>query len=171
MPGEGGSPGGQAACVRSLIVMDRARMGDSAAGQDPHSSAVRLPSRRPRPLIAVLRRAAIALALLVLSTAIVYLGRHGYKDSARPGHPLNLLGAAYYSAVTLSTTGYGDIVPVSSSARLVNTLVITPIRVIFLIVLIGTTLEVLAERTRASLRISAMEIQDGWSYGRGRIRH
>jgi voltage-gated potassium channel len=129
-------------------------MGDSLAAQNPDRSAVSLPSRRPSPLAAVLKRAAIATALLVLSTLIVYLGRNGYKDFARPGQPLNFLGAAYYSAVTLSTTGYGDIVPVSSSARLVNTVVITPIRVIFLIVLIGTTLEVLTERTRASWRIT-----------------
>jgi voltage-gated potassium channel len=129
-------------------------MGDSLAHQDPERSAVTLPSRRPGPLAAVLKRAAIAAALLVLATLIVYLGRDGYKDAARPGQPLDFLGAAYYSAVTLSTTGYGDIVPVSSSARLVNTVVITPIRVIFLIVLIGTTLEVLTERTRASWRVA-----------------
>ena len=129
-------------------------MGDSAGSQDPYRSAVRLPSRRPSPQAAVLRRAAIAAALLVLATLLVYLGRDGYKDAARPGQPLNFLGAAYYSAVTLSTTGYGDIVPVSSLARLVNTVIITPIRVIFLIVLIGTTLEVLTERTRTSWRIA-----------------
>ena len=72
----------------------------------------------------------------------------------RPGQPLNLLGALYYSAVTLSTTGYGDIVPVTSGARLINTLVITPVRVVFLILLIGTTLEVLAERTRTIWRVN-----------------
>lgn len=129
-------------------------MGVSPVREDSDRSAVRLPSRRPSPLAAVLRRAAIAAALLVLSTLIVYLGRAGYKDAGRPGQPLNFLGAAYYSAVTLSTTGYGDIVPVSSFARLVNTVVITPIRVIFLILLIGTTLEVLTERTRTSWRIA-----------------
>ncbi len=130
-------------------------MGGSQAGENhPERSAVSLPSRRRSPLAAVLRRAAIAVGLLVLATLIVYLGRDGYKDAARPGQPLNFLAAAYYSAVALSTTGYGDIVPVTSSARLVNTLVITPIRVIFLIVLIGTTLEVLTERTRASWRIA-----------------
>jgi voltage-gated potassium channel len=134
--------------------MDRARVGDSPASTDPDRSTVRLPSRRPSPLAAVLRRAAIAAALLVIATLIVYLGRDGYKDAARPGQPLNFLGAAYYSAVTLSTTGYGDIVPVSSLARLVNTVIITPIRVVFLIVLIGTTLEVLTERTRTSWRIA-----------------
>jgi voltage-gated potassium channel len=129
-------------------------MGDSAAVRDARSTAVTLPSRRPGPLTAVLRRAAFASALLVISTVIVYLGRYGYKDNARPGQPLDFLGAAYYSAVTLSTTGYGDIVPVTSLARLVNTFVITPIRVIFLIVLIGTTLEVLAERTRTTFRVA-----------------
>lgn len=117
-------------------------------------SRVSLPSRRESPLAAVGTRAAIAAGLLVLAALIVYLGRSGYRDAARPGQPLNLLGAAYYSAVTLSTTGYGDIVPVSSVARLVNTVVITPIRVIFLIVLIGTTLEVLTERTRLGWRLT-----------------
>jgi len=103
---------------------------------------------------AVLMRAAFAVGLLVLTTIIVYLGRYGYRDNARPGQPLNLLASFYYSAVTLSTTGYGDIVPVSNAARLVNTLILTPIRVVFLILLIGTTLEVLAERTRAIWRVS-----------------
>lgn len=96
----------------------------------------------------------LAFGLLMVTTLIVYLGRYGYKDAARPGQPLGPLAALYYSAVTLSTTGYGDIVPVSDAARLINTLVLTPIRVIFLILLIGTTLEVLAERTRTGWRIA-----------------
>jgi voltage-gated potassium channel len=113
-----------------------------------------LPSHRYTPIEAVLRRLLLALGLLVLTTVIVYSERRGYTDIAMHGRPVGLLGACYYSAVTLSTTGYGDIVPVSATARLVNIIVITPIRVIFLIVLIGTTLEVLAERTRTSWRIS-----------------
>jgi voltage-gated potassium channel len=60
----------------------------------------------------------------------------------------------YYATVTLSTTGYGDIVPVTNAARLVNTVLITSIRVIFLILLVGTTLEVLTERTRRNWRIT-----------------
>jgi voltage-gated potassium channel len=134
--------------------MDRAHRGQSGLGQDPDLSSVSLPSRRVSPQRAVLGRTAFALFLLILSTVIVYLGRYGYRDAAHPGQPLSFLASAYYSAVALSTTGYGDIVPVTATARLVNTLVITPIRVIFLIVLIGTTLEVLTERTRRSWRIS-----------------
>ena len=113
-----------------------------------------MPSRPISPLAAVASRAALAAGLLILSTLLVYLGRAGYRDAARPGQPLTFLACAYYAAVTLSTTGYGDIVPITDTARLVNTLLITPIRVIFLILLIGTTLEVLTERTRLSWRIS-----------------
>jgi voltage-gated potassium channel len=134
--------------------MDRARAADSPAPGELERSAVRLPLHRRGPLAAVLGRAAIATALLLLATLIVYAGRAGYKDTAEPSQPLNFLAAAYYSVVTLSTTGYGDIVPVSSSARLVNIVVITPIRVVFLIVLIGTTLEVLTERTRVRWRVA-----------------
>jgi voltage-gated potassium channel len=103
---------------------------------------------------AVTARAGLAAGLLLLTTAIVYLERSGYTDTARPGQPIDLVAAFYYSAVTLSTTGYGDIVPVTQAARLVNVLVITPIRVVFLIVLIGSTLQVLAERTRTNWRLS-----------------
>lgn len=134
--------------------MGRARKVGIWSGRDPSVSAVSLPSRRVSPLQAVTSRAVLASVLLIVSTIIVYVGRDGYKDAASPGQPLNLVACAYYSAVTLSTTGYGDIVPVTTTARLVNTFVITPIRVIFLILLIGTTLEVLTERTRMSWRIS-----------------
>jgi voltage-gated potassium channel len=63
-----------------------------------------------------------------------------------------VLDAFYYSTVSVTTTGYGDITPVSRSARLLTTLVITPTRVLFLILLVGTTVELLAARTRASYR-------------------
>jgi voltage-gated potassium channel len=96
----------------------------------------------------------LAAGLLVLAAVIVYLGRYGYRDTAHPGRPLSALASVYYATVTLSTTGYGDIVPVSDTARLVNTVLITPLRVIFLIVLVGTTLEVLTERTRMNWRIT-----------------
>ena len=56
--------------------------------------------------------------------------------------------------MTLSTTGYGDITPATSDARLVNVVIITPARVLFLIILVGTTLEVLTDQYRNSLRVT-----------------
>jgi voltage-gated potassium channel len=112
------------------------------------------PSRPRSPLAGVAKRVLVALGLLVLSSALVYLDRHGYRDAAHPGRPLSVLGSVYYATVTLSTIGYGDIVPVTTAARLVNTVVITPMRLVFLIILVGTTLQVLTEQTRANWRIA-----------------
>ena len=75
----------------------------------------------------VVRRAAFALGLLVLTAVIVWVQGKGYRDSAHPDHPLSFLDSLYYSTVTLTTTGYGDIVPVTSATRLENTLLITPL--------------------------------------------
>src|ERR671920_567192 len=46
------------------------------------------------------------------------------------------------------------ITPSTPDARLVNVLVITPARVLFLIILVGTTLEVLTDQYRNSLRVT-----------------
>jgi voltage-gated potassium channel len=109
----------------------------------------------PRPIVEhplrqVGQRLALALFVMLLTVLIVIADRSGYKDNV-DGH-VSLLDTVYYATVTLSTTGYGDIVPASDAARLVNVVVVTPLRVLFLIILVGTTLEVLAERTREEWR-------------------
>jgi voltage-gated potassium channel len=114
---------------------------------------VSLPARAVSPLSSVVRRGLFALSLLMVSTVIVWVQGAGYKDSANPGQALSFLDSLYYSTVTLTTTGYGDIVPVTNATRLENTFLITPLRIMFLIALVGTTLGVLAERTRTGWRI------------------
>jgi voltage-gated potassium channel len=114
---------------------------------------VKLPQKAvPHPLRQVSKRLSMALLVLVATAFIVYLDRDGYNDNAGGG--LDLLDSFYYATVTLSTTGYGDVTPASETARLTNILVITPLRVVFLIILVGTTLEALTERTREELRLN-----------------
>jgi voltage-gated potassium channel len=124
---------------------------EEAGSGGAESTGVRLAHEEPSPIRQVWRRVVIAAVVLVLTVLLVYLDRNGYRDNDRVG--LSLLDSIYYATVTLSTTGYGDITPISSSARLVNIVVITPLRVLFLIVLIGTTLEALTTRTREEFRI------------------
>ncbi|GAB2924775.1 potassium channel family protein [Rhodococcus aerolatus] len=112
---------------------------------------IRIPERHDSPVRAILKRVVGATAALAVAVLTVYLGRNGYKDTNGDG--ISFIDAVYYATVSLSTTGYGDIAPVTQSARLVNIIVITPLRVLFLIVLIGTTLEVLTERSRQALKI------------------
>ncbi|MGW0431420.1 potassium channel family protein [Micromonospora sp. NPDC003197] len=111
---------------------------------------IHFPVVRKSPLRALSLRLFAALALVLIIVGVVYFDRDGYRDVNEDG--LTLLDCFYYAVVTLSTTGYGDITPVSGSARLVNVLVVTPARVLFLIILVGTTLEVLTEQYRTSLR-------------------
>lgn len=101
-------------------------------------------------------RVVYALAALFAAVLIVYADRYGYRDNdsaPNPDHPLTFLDCLYYATVSLSTTGYGDITPYTPSARLVNVLIITPLRVAFLIVLIGTTVETLTTQSRQALKI------------------
>jgi voltage-gated potassium channel len=104
------------------------------------------------PFQQVAKRLSIALFLLIATALIVYADHEGYNDNSDGS--VDFLDALYYATVTLSTTGYGDITPVSDGARLTNILVVTPLRVLFLIVLVGTTLEVLTERTREEWRLN-----------------
>jgi voltage-gated potassium channel len=114
---------------------------------------IRMPDTAAAPIVALLLRVGVALGSLFLAALIVYLGGAGYKDN-NSTTPISFNDAFYYATVSLSTTGYGDIVPVSPQARLTTTLVITPLRLLFLIVLVGTTVELLTERSRQSFRIS-----------------
>ncbi|MEW2412373.1 potassium channel family protein [Streptomyces sp. NPDC046866] len=117
----------------------------------PHR--VTLPGRVvERPLKQVGKRLLLALLVLALTVLIVWLDREGYHDNADGS--VDFVDALYYATVTLSTTGYGDVVPYSDSARLVNVLLITPLRIVFLIILVGTTLEVLTEKTREEWRLN-----------------
>jgi voltage-gated potassium channel len=112
---------------------------------------IHLPLVRQGPLRALGVRVLLAVALVLVTVIIIYIDRHGYRDINEDG--LSLLDCFYYAVVTLSTTGYGDITPVTQGARLVNVLVITPARVLFLIILVGTTLEVLTDQYRKTMRV------------------
>ena len=124
-----------------------ADVADDLGDDDGFSGTLHLPERHMSPAAQVVVRILIAFACLLLATIVVYVGRAGYRDAA--GVPLTWLSAAYYATVSLSTTGYGDITPITPEARLMNILVITPLRILFLIVLVGTTIEILTNRTRA----------------------
>jgi voltage-gated potassium channel len=113
---------------------------------------IHLPSVRQGPLRALGIRLAAAVGLILVAVAVIYLDRDGYRDVNEDG--LTLLDCFYYAVVSLSTTGYGDITPVTENARLVNVLIITPARVLFLIILVGTTLEVLTDQYRNNLRVT-----------------
>lgn len=109
-------------------------------------AVVSLPHGGRRPARELAIRFAFGMLLLVVITLLVWIDRAGYRDANGDG--ITLLDALYYATVTASTTGYGDITPATESARLVNALLVTPLRIGFLVLLVGTTLEVLSNEVR-----------------------
>ena len=107
---------------------------------------ITFPRRAPGALRSLVERLAIAVGIVVFIGLLTWLGRDGYSDA--DGTPVSLLDAFYYATVTATTTGYGDIAPVDPAARAITAFVVTPLRILFLIVLVGTTLELLTERFR-----------------------
>ena len=119
----------------------------------PGSGRLRFSSSRLGPVANIALRLGVAVGALIITAFVVYLERDCYADRGISG-TLTPLDAIYYATVSLSTTGYGDIVPICQSSRLANVLIITPLRFLFLIVLVGTTVEVLTRRTREEFRSS-----------------
>lgn len=121
-------------------------MSDQLTSEERPRAVVRMPGRTRPPLAAVLRRVGFAMSLVVFVALVVRVGRDGYVDVT--GDPIGLIDALYYASVTVTTTGYGDITAVSTGARLATILLITPARILFLILVVGTTVEVLTEQSR-----------------------
>ena len=108
-----------------------------------------MPTRQRAAIEQIGRRIAVGLGLIAFITLIVSIQHNGYTDSS--DGVVNFLDALYYASVSVTTTGYGDITPVSDSARLVDVVLVTPARILFLVLLVGTTMEVLTDQSRHAL--------------------
>ncbi len=113
----------------------------------PQTDLVRLPKRERAPFASMVRRIGFACVLVLFIAVVVWLGRDGYVDIT-DDDSIGWLDALYYASVTVTTTGYGDITAVSDSGRLATIFLITPARVMFLILVVSTTVEVLTEQSR-----------------------
>jgi len=115
---------------------------------------VTLPDRAHTPRWHVIRRLVIIVVIALATIAIVYAQRGSYLDNGEPAQKVGLLDSVYYVATTLTTVGHGDIVPSTDAARAVSTFVLMPARLLFIVLVIGTTLEIISYRRRDVFRIA-----------------
>jgi voltage-gated potassium channel len=100
---------------------------------------------RLRPSTQFAIRMSIMIGMIVVIVAFHWIERDSLKDQI-DGH-VSFSDVIYFTMISATTTGYGDIVPVTDRARLFDALVVTPIRVFFLLLLAGTAYTFIIKRT------------------------
>jgi len=99
-------------------------------------------------------RAVLVLLLLAAMVTVLWFDRAGLKDNL-DGH-MSLLDVVYFTMVTITTVGYGDIVPVSDRARLIDTFLLNPVRLIVWFIFLGTAYQFVVQRLWEGLRMNRL---------------
>ena len=81
-------------------------------------------------------RVVLVFGLIALVLLLHWVGRDGLRDNL--DNHISFIDVLYFTTVTVTTVGYGDIVPVSPEARLFEALLVTPIRLFVWLIFLGT---------------------------------
>ena len=88
------------------------------------------------PLAGFAIRAVAVLVLVGIALGGHWIDRAGLRDNSDGA--ITFLDVVYFTVITVTTVGYGDIVPVSTSARMFDTFVVTPIRIFVFLIFLGS---------------------------------
>lgn len=103
--------------------------------------------------LSLLLRLALAVGLIGIALTVHWLDRAGLRDNV--DGTITFSDVVYFTMITVTTVGYGDIVPVTERARLFDAFGLTPIRLFVWLIFLGTAydffLRGLLERGRMSL--------------------
>jgi voltage-gated potassium channel len=100
-------------------------------------------------------RLLLALALVFVVVMIHWFDRAGLKDS-HDGH-ISFLDIIYFTMISITTTGFGDITPVSDKARLVESVIVTPIRFAVLFIFVGAAYDFVIRRGWEKWRMARIQ--------------
>lgn len=127
----------------------------------------RRPPRTPeehRPLRRALRipvwgdlslRLLAAFFLIGIVVLIHWLDREGLKDSH--DGVISFLDVVYFTMISVTTTGFGDIAPISDRSRLVEAVIVTPIRIVVLFIFVGAAYNYVLKRGWEKWRMARIQ--------------
>ena len=131
-----------------------------------HRNPKSLAARRFKPLRRAVRmpvwgdlsiRLGAALALILLVIMIHWWDRAGLIDN-HDGH-VSFLDVVYFTMISITTTGFGDIAPISDRARLVEAVIVTPVRFLVLFIFVGTAYNFIIQRSWEKWRMARIQQQ------------
>jgi voltage-gated potassium channel len=140
---------------RRKLSRFRLRRGDSLSQAPGARILFTRPAASPHHLL--LGRVYLVVGLCLMAFAVLYLDRDGLKDAYRkvPG----IIDLMYFTMITVATVGYGDIVPVTDRARLIDAFFIVPIRIIIWFVFLGTAYQFVIQRVIEEIRMKRLQKQ------------
>lgn len=103
----------------------------------------------------VITRLGVAFFLIAIVVLVHWIDRAGLKDS-HDGH-ISFLDVVYFTMISVTTTGFGDIAPVSDRSRLIEAVIVTPIRIAVLFIFVGTAYNFVIKRTWEKWRMARIQ--------------
>lgn len=100
-------------------------------------------------------RVAFVLGLIGTAVAVHWFDRNGLQDSY--DGDVSFLDVIYFTMISITTTGYGDIAPVTERARMFDALVVTPIRIFVVLIFVGTAYNFVLKRTWDNWRMKIIQ--------------
>ena len=100
-------------------------------------------------------RLGLALFLIFFVVMVHWWDREGLVDNL-DGH-VSFSDIVYFTMISITTTGFGDIVPITDRARLVEAWIVTPIRFAVFFIFVGTAYNFLIKRSWEKWRMARIQ--------------
>jgi voltage-gated potassium channel len=107
------------------------------------------------PEVTLLLRAGLVLLLIGSVFVVFLLDREGLRDNI--DGQVSVSDVLYFTMVTVTTVGYGDIVPVSDRARLIDAFFVTPVRIFVWLIFLGTAYQLVLQRLLEEWRMMRLQ--------------
>ena len=102
-------------------------------------------------------RLGLALFLIFVVIMIHWWDREGLVDNL--DGEVSFLDVIYFTMISITTTGFGDIAPISDRARLVEAVIVTPVRFAVLFIFVGTAYNFIIKRSWEKFRMARIQEQ------------
>lgn len=103
----------------------------------------------------VVARLSLAFFLIGIVVAVHWFDRAGLVDHY--DGDVSFLDVIYFTMISVTTTGFGDIAPVSDRSRLIESIIVTPIRIAVLFIFLGTAYNFVLKRTWEKWRMARIQ--------------
>jgi voltage-gated potassium channel len=102
-------------------------------------------------------RTSLAFLLIAFVILVHWWDRAGLKDNH--DNVISFLDVVYFTMISITTTGFGDIAPISDRARLIEAVIVTPVRIAVLFIFVGAAYDFVIKRSWEKFRMARIQEQ------------